>query len=214
MVNAPSSTVIRAFAVLVMFALFPAFSLGAPSIIRFNLVPNPAFVKCLADTSGKPPTAVVTVVRGQLNDVLSLTARHIRPGLAFDLFTVERSNLQANGTPDAAFKNFGLAWYQSDLRASKSGTATVNIKTILLDQIFGFDAEVGLIPKNTFHVGFWFNNPADAANCGFDTTKPTPFNGDHRAGPLAMISLPNSYTGLGPLCANPNSQTDPISCNP
>ena len=43
---------------------------------------------------------------------------------------------------------------------------------------------------NTFHVGFWFNDPADAAACNFDVTKPTPFNGEHRAGPLAMISRP------------------------
>jgi hypothetical protein len=35
--------------------------------------------------------------------------------------------------------------------------------------------------NNTFHMGFWFNDPNDAAPCGFDVTKPTPFNGEHRA---------------------------------
>ena len=39
-------------------------------------------------------------------------------------------------------------------------------------------------PINTFHVGFWFNNPNDAALCkNFEVTKPTPFNGEHQAGP-------------------------------
>jgi len=71
---------------------------------------------------------------------------------------------------------------------------------------------VNLAPLNTFHVGFWFNNPADAAPCGF--TGSTPFNGEHNAGPLAMISLPDANTNLGPLCINPNTSTNPVSCNP
>jgi len=71
-----------------------------------------------------------------------------------------------------------------------------------------------LKPTNTFHMGFWFNNPEDAAPCGFDVNKPTPFNGEHRAGPLAMISVPDADTGLGPLCTNPNRSSTPASCNP
>lgn len=71
---------------------------------------------------------------------------------------------------------------------------------------------MNLPPTNTFHVGFWFNNPADAAPCGF--TGVTPFNGDHRAGPLAMISRPNAATLLGPLCVNPNTSVSPVTCNP
>ena len=90
----------------------------------------------------------------------------------------------------------------------------MSIRTILLDQIFGFDPDVALAPTNTFHVGFWFNNPQDAAACGFDVTKPTPFNGEHKAGPLAMISVPNPTSGLGPLCTDPNFSTVPTSCNP
>jgi hypothetical protein len=37
-----------------------------------------------------------------------------------------------------------------------------------------------------------------AAECGFDPQNPTRFNGDHKAGPLAMISTPDASTGLGP----------------
>ena len=72
----------------------------------------------------------------------------------------------------------------------------------------------GTSPTNTFHVGFWFDNPNDAKACGFDPTKPTPFNGQHNAGPNAMISVPNATTGLGPLCLNPNTSTFPATCNP
>ena len=184
---------------------------------QFNLFPDPAVVRCLAafpDDPSRPPSASVTVKRGKLNDRLDITLRNIKSGLAFDLFTVEHSNKLADGTADPNFKNFGMAWYQSDVQADKNGNADVTIKTILLDQIFGFDPAVGLNPTNTFNVGFWFNNPNDAANCGFDVTKPTPFNGEHKAGPLAMISLPDAQTGLGPLCRNPQTSGSSVTCNP
>jgi hypothetical protein len=106
-----------------------------------------------------------------------------------------------------------LAWYQSDLHADSNGNVDIAIKTILLDQIFGFDPAVGLAPTNTFHVGFWFNDPNAAAACGFNPAKPTPFNGQHRAGPNAMISLPDATTDLGPLCTAPIKQVTGYVCN-
>jgi hypothetical protein len=190
---------------------------SAEDVAHFPLVPNPPFLNCLAADAAHPPVAEVTVVKGKLNDILTLHLRGVKPGLAFDLFTVQRSPFLADGSPDPDFaakfnRSFGLAWYQSDIEANEEGRASVRIRTILLNQIFGFDPDVQLTPTNTFHVGFWFNDPNDAAACGF--TGFTPFNGEHHAGPLAMISLPNPDTGLGPLCLTPNTETDPISCNP
>jgi hypothetical protein len=37
----------------------------------------------------------------------------------------------------------------------------------------------------------------------------TPFNGEHNAGPLVMISVPDAQTDLGPLCVNPTSRRIP-----
>jgi hypothetical protein len=187
--------------------------------IHFNLTANPKFTKCIAqypNDPNRPPTATVSVQRGNLNDTLTLTGKWIKPNLQFDLFTVEKSSLLSDGTADPNFTTFGLAWYQSDVQASSTGTlATTTVKSILLDQIFGFDADLSNPdPINTFHVGFWFNNPNDAVACGFDANTPTPFNGEHKAGPVAMISVPNATTNLGPLCTNPDLNTDPISCNP
>jgi hypothetical protein len=184
--------------------------------ISFLLKPNPPFRACLQANSYDEPRAEATVVRGKLNDTLILDLFNIKPGLAFDLFTVQRTPFTAEGAKDPNFKgSFGLAWYQSDIEIGKnSNDGHVRIKTILLDQIFGFDPDAGLPPTNTFHLGFWFNNPQDAAACGFDTAKPTPFNGEHKAGPLAMISVPDAKTGLGPLCTDPNDNTQPASCNP
>ena len=204
---------------LAVSAIIPASSaLASPERSDFKLVvANAKLLPCLAadaDDPRKLPTARVQVERGELNDTLHLHLRNIKPDLNFDLFTVQRSNKLADGAADPTFKNFGLAWYQTDVHADDDGNADVSIKTILLDQIFGFDPDVALAPTNTFHVGFWFNDPADAAACGFDVTHPTPFNGEHHAGPLAMISLPDAATNLGPLCANPDLSSSPIHCNP
>jgi len=185
--------------------------------ISFDLVPNPQVLDCLRANRDEQPRAHATVIRGDLNDTMILDLDGIKPELAFDLFTVQRSPFTADGSADPNFKgSFGLAWYQSDIEIGKSkkDNGHVRIKTILLDQIFGFDPDVALAPTNTFHVGFWFNNPEDAAACGFNVAKPTPFNGEHRAGPVAMISLPDSQTGLGPLCTDPDNSTQPASCNP
>jgi hypothetical protein len=198
-------------------AAIPASSVAADQEeATFNLVvANPKLLPCLAkdpDDPSKPPTATVSVERGELNDTLKLKLDNVKPNLNFDLFTVQRSNKLADGSPDPNFKgSFGLAWYQTDVHANGNGKGNVAIKTILLDQIFGFDPDVSLQPINTFHVGFWFNNPDDAAPCVGQVV--TPFNGEHHAGPLAMISLPDANTNLGPLCRNPSSSF-PSGCNP
>lgn len=195
--------------------LLTALAAGAaspPSDTTFSLFPNPTTLACLRDASGTAPTATVAVHRGGLSDTLTIDLAHFKPGLDFDLFTVEKSNQQADGSPAPGFTSFGLAWYQSDLHVRSDGTGTAKLKTILLDQVFGFDPAVGLAPTNTFHVGFWFNRPRDAAPCGFAGA--TPFNGEHAAGPVAFISRPNATTQLGPLCINPDLSKSPVVCNP
>jgi hypothetical protein len=184
-----------------------------PSYTSFNLFPNKAVQDCLA-APGTTPTAKVEVRRGELNDRLVLKVKNLKPDLDFDVFTVEKSPQLADGTPNPNFGgNFGFAWYQSDLHSNHHGEGEVTIKTILLDQIFGFDASRGVPPVNTFNLGFWFNNPADAANCGF--TGVTPFNGEHNAGPVAMISRLDATTKLGPLCTDPESAGEgSFRCNP
>jgi hypothetical protein len=181
------------------------FQLWPSSIAGQSVVP------CLAP-AGQTPTVSARVKKGSLNDTLQLSLSHFKPGIAFDLFTVERSNQNADGTP-RVIPNFGMAWYQSDVQVQADGTASVTVKTILLDQIFGFDPDVALNPTQTLHLGFWFNNPADAVPCGFAAGAFTPFNGEHHAGPLAFITRPNATTDLGPLCTKPSASA-PFHCNP
>jgi ZU5 domain len=186
-------------------------------VVSFQFAPNPKFVRCLAqypDDPARAPHVEATVVRGELNDGLFLKGKYIKPELAFDLFTVQNGALDAAGVPVVGFGGFGLAWYQTDLQAKDNGSMKVQIRTILLDQIFGFDPAFLLPPTGTFEVGFWFNDPNAAVACGFDASAPTPFNGEHRAGPLAMITLPDATTGLGPLCTNPDTSVTPARCSP
>ena len=203
----PFTTLAAAF---LMVAVTPSWAEVQETI--FELKAQQKFLACFAQP-GFTPAAQVILQRGTDNDVLILRAQHLKPNLNFDLFTIQNSNLLSNGSVNPNFLNFGLAWYQSDLQADSSGNVDIAIKTILLDQIFGFDPAVGLLPTNTFHVGFWFNNPNDAVACGFDPTKPTPFNGQHKAGPNAMISLPNPETNLGPLCTAPLKEGTQFVCN-
>lgn len=186
-------------------------------IIRFPLKPNPPFFTCLAanpNDARHGPEVQVTVVRGEQNDRLFLRGRHIKPGLAFTLFLVEHSQLASDGGLNPAFTSFGLASYQSDFEATKAGNVSTAIRGVILDQNFVFDPSRSLDPTSTFQVGFWFDDPEAAEDCGFDPEEPTPFNEEHEAGPNAMISLPNGESGLGPLCTNPDTSVSPPLCNP
>jgi len=182
----------------------------APHKITFHLFANPQFLGC-AQEEKKTASATVTVIRGKQTARLTLHLKGFQEDQGYDLFTVQNSPQLADGTPDPNFKNFGMAWYQADIDIGNNHAATVKLRTILLDEAFGFDADTGLAPVNTFHVGIWFDDPADAAPCGF-TGAPTPFNGSHDAGPVAFISRPDATTGLGPLCTKPDTTTTPPSC--
>jgi hypothetical protein len=180
-----------------------------PPTVSFQLFPaNPTVAACLTGLArprraGGPPTVTANVTRGQLNDTMTISLGGFAPNVGFDVFTVQHSSLLANGSPDPNFSGFGLAWYQSDLESDGTGNGSATIQTILLDQIFGFDPAVSLAPTNTFHVGFWFNDPQQAFDLGCETSPTpvvTPFNGEHHAGPLAFITVPSATTGLGPLC--------------
>jgi hypothetical protein len=177
----------------------------------FQLIANPAFEACLSGS--KAATATVTVVKGKLNDTLTIkfAMQNRNWRLIYSLFRTLRFSRM--GAPTHFLGNFGLAWYQSDIETDRFGNASATIHTILVNQIFGFDAGTGLAPVNTFEVGFWFNDPADVADCNF-AGPPTPFNGEHNAGPLAMISGADPTTKLGPLCLDPNTSGPEATCNP
>jgi hypothetical protein len=118
-----------------IFAL-PQAATSSPELARFSMFPVAKFLPCMA-APGQTPTATATVVKGDPNDTLVLSTSGFKPGLKFDLFTIQRSSQQADGSP-ATVPGVGMAWYQSDVNANSS----VALKTVLVDQIFGFDPDV------------------------------------------------------------------------
>jgi hypothetical protein len=186
---------------------------GKKDVISFKLVPVQGFVNCLRANPDADPTARATVIRGKENDTLILDLDGVRPNLTLSVFSNERSFFGPDGNKDPKFHGFGLSWYQSDVSTGKrSDDGHVRLQTVFLDETFGFDPDVQLAPTNTFHIGLWFDDPQDAVGCGFDPTKAGPFNGEHKAGPLAFGTVPDAETGLGPLCTEPNTSTTPATC--
>ena len=184
-----------------------------PAETTFRLFPQSSLLNCLKPSPDAPnPQVTVTAERGDLNDHATIHLKGFKPNLGFDLFTIQHSPQTATGAADAN-PSVGLAWYQTDLQVGSNGRGEARIRTVLLDQIFGVDKDVALPPTNTFHLGFWFNNPTDAGGCGFTGT--TPFNGEHNAGPLAFVTRPDATTNLGPLCTDPTPVGGgSFTCNP
>jgi hypothetical protein len=125
-------SVLFAFAGVIGVAILPAMASAQDKKdeISFDLVANPSFVNCLRKDSYEEPRARATVIRGKLNDTLILDLDGFKPGLAFDLFTVQRSPFLSDKTADPNFKavfkgSFGLAWFsQTSKSASVAITAT------------------------------------------------------------------------------------------
>jgi hypothetical protein len=105
------------------------------TVQSFGLKANPPFINCLRSSPAVTPNAIVTITEGSPNDDLTIFVGGIKPGLTFDLFTVEKSNLTAAGVVNPNVKNFGLAWYQSDLEADAFGRIGATIRTIIVNQI-------------------------------------------------------------------------------
>jgi hypothetical protein len=110
---------------------------------------------------------------------------------------------------------FGISWYQGDLQTNRYGRATgtfigrFSVETFTVapgtapaPSVFPSDATTNpaFNPVQMYHLGLWFNSPADAfaAGCQASPTATTPFNGEHNAGTqvLSTRNFPNDH---GPL---------------
>ncbi|MFB9234004.1 hypothetical protein ACFFWC_00385 [Plantactinospora siamensis] len=167
--------------------------------LTFTMVRSAAAegANCLRDAR-----ATVRVYPQRFNEVMTIRAYGLPPRTNFDLFILQ--------VPNAPF---GVSWYQSDLRSDSRGRATVrvigrfNIETFAVapgsthapDTHPTIDAtsNPAFAPIHTYHVGFWFNTPAEATAAGCPGAT-TPFNGDHTAGVQAM-STRNFPDLAGPL---------------
>jgi hypothetical protein len=138
-------------------------------------------------------------------EVMKVRAEGLPANTEFDLFVIQ--------VPNAPF---GISWYQGDLDTNSRGrghgtfVGRFSIETfavapgvapapVVHDTTPFPDASQNpaFAPVHTFHLGLWFNSPADAAKAGCPATV-TPFNGDHTAG-IQALSTRNFPDNAGPL---------------
>ena len=118
----------------------------------------------------------------------------------FDLFVIQVPN-----------KPFGLAWYMGDMVTDSAGVAVgdfygrfqigtfaVALGAAPAPVVLAGDANTNPVtaPVQLYHLGLWFDQPADALKAGCPNTN-TPFNSTHNAG--VQILNTQNFTGNGPL---------------
>ena len=183
---------------------------GAPPdrSISFDMVRSAASVNAGCVPNAR---ADVTVTSKGSVEVMNVKAEGLPPQTEFDLFVIQVPN-----------SPFGMSWYQGDLETNGAGKANgtfvgrFSIETFIVAPGVpqpaptphgALDAATNPTtkPVHTFHLGLWFNSPADAVNAGcLANTNPlptTPFNGDHTAGPqvLSTRDAPDLEGPLGRL---------------
>lgn len=168
----------------------------------FSIVRSTAAV-----TAGCLPNAVGEVTIHPLGPVedMHVEVSGLPANVDFDFFVIQ--------TPD---KPFGLAWYQGDIQTDGNGRGVgdfvgrFSVETFVVapgatsapDNFPGEpfpDATTNPAtnPIQMYHLGLWFNRPADAESAGCGDTE-TPFNGTHNAG-VQALSTRNFAPLDGPL---------------
>jgi hypothetical protein len=138
---------------------------------------------------------------------------------------VERMDVRASGLPKKTDFDvfviqvpnapFGVSWYQGDLESNSHGRAyghfvgrfnqetfavapnTAPAPSVHHSPIPDATSNPAFGPIHTYHVGVWFNSPADAVKAGCPGAT-TPFNGEHDAG-VQVLNTAQFPDTAGPL---------------
>ena len=155
-----------------------------------------------AATCAPAAKATVKIQSVGFAEKMTVTVSGLREGTALDLFAIQ--------VPNAPF---GLGWYVGDLEVGDGGQVSKTFISRFSVETFALAVGQAAAPKphgsadagtnpvfkpvHTFHLGAWFNSPADAARNGCATAV-TPFNGEHNAG--VQVLSTNGFADLnGPL---------------
>ena len=176
----------------------------ASSPVTFKMVVSGGAAACLPNA-----TATVKINPTGPVEVMDVTVRNLPPNTDFDLFVIQ-----------VPLAPFGVAWYQGDIETDDEGEGhqrfigRFSIETFAVAQFPGgqpapvlhnppeslvsdASSNPAFEPIHTFHLGLWFNSPADAAKAGCPGAE-TRFNGDHNAG-IQVLHTTALSNGLGPL---------------
>ncbi len=172
----------------------------ASSHIQFPMVVSGGAKTCLPHAA-----ALVTDVSVGATEEMKVQVAGLPKNTDFDFFVIQ--------DPVAPF---GLAWYQGDIETDSYGHSTsyfvgrFSVETFIVAPgvapapvVFTHppfpDASSNpkTAPVQLYHLGLWFNSPADAARAGCAAAV-TPFNGTHNAG-IQVLNTANFPTLRGPL---------------
>lgn len=167
--------------------------------LTFKMVVSAGAAPCLPKA-----TATVRITSNSTAETMDVNVQGLPPNTEFDFFV-----LQVPKSP------FGVSWYQGDIETDKKGNGHAqfvgrfNIETFAVapgsapaPSVFNGpfpDATLnpGFNPIQMYHLGMWFNSPADAQAAGCPATV-TPFNGEHNAG-IQVLNTSNFPDDHGPL---------------
>ena len=193
------------FAILAFSSAFASNSAAATTSATFGLVRSPA----LSAFPNLAPNAKGTVSITSLGpvEVMKVKVSGLPPNTDFDFFVIQVPN-----------PPFGLAWYQGDIETDALGNGSrefigrFSIETFIVAPGIApappdpFN-QPGSIPDATqnpqtnpvqlYHLGLWFNNPADVVKAGGPNLI-TPFNGEHNAG-IQILNTSQYPDTQGPL---------------
>jgi hypothetical protein len=166
----------------------------------FDMVVSAGAAKCLPKASGDVHIHSVGPV-----EIMDVKVAGLPANTDFDFFVI-----QAPTGP------FGVSWYQGDIETGSHGdgdqrfigrfsieTFAVSPGAVAPPQVFTSapfpDATSGVAfaPIQMYHLGLWFNSPADVVKAGCAGTV-TPFNGEHNAG-IQVLNTANFPLEQGPL---------------
>ncbi|MDD5579740.1 MAG: hypothetical protein PHY16_10735 [Methylobacter sp.] len=134
-------------------------------------------------------------------EVMDVKIEGLPKNTEFDAFVIQ--------VPHAPF---GLSWYPGDIQTNSRGKGYARFIGRFNEETFIVAPDVATAPQvhdtdapdnpqtapvHTYHIGVWFNSPADAlkAGCPGGTT---PFNGEHTAG-IQILNTGTFADEEGPL---------------
>jgi hypothetical protein len=177
--------------------VFAGAAAAGPDKISFDMVVSAGAAACLPNA-----TAHVEVHKKKGAEAMEIKVSGLRPDTGFNVFVIQKPT-----------GPFGLSWYQGDITTNHEGKGhgrflgRFNIETFIVAPGVapapqthpGVDAVTNpqTAPVHTYHVGLWFDSPADAADANCPGTT-TPFNGDHDAG-IQVLNTSNFPDLAGPL---------------
>jgi hypothetical protein len=177
----------------------PGSAASRSDIVKFDMIVSGGAATCLPNA-----TAHVTIVPNGPVEHMTVEVSGLPPKTDFDFFVIQ--------VPKAPF---GMSWYQGDIETNARGrghglfigrfsieTFVVAPGTAPAPSVFNgpFPDATANPPTNPiqmYHLGLWFNDPADALNAGCPGNV-TPFNGEHNAG-IQVLNTANFPDLSGPL---------------